>query len=265
MQIRITDVKTCEMCSMPRCSYMNIANVKEDFFRLPSETTVCPTGALTELGPREKDMDHGFISGDKSSPCVKCGLCVRTCPYGNLEIVGGMESVSEIKDDFSVLTERQVNAVTSQYLSLLFGFAANTNRNRALSFDGYAYDAGGEEAFVEIDYNNDSLECVRRVVGDIIEYSGMMKLTTGIIVLSDFPHKGSHDVYTFIERVSAFPTTRDIKVYITTFSVLRRLCLHTVGGAFARQCRMADVLFCPAKEELSAYMKRLDEVYPQTV
>lgn len=89
------------------------------------------------------------------------------CHANNLEVTDDGQSL-----DFSGLSEFQINAIALSYLDQIVEFAANTNRNRSMNFDGFMQTRAGEACFVEVDYGNDSLECCRRLVGDFITYEG---------------------------------------------------------------------------------------------
>ena len=194
MKIAIKDIEVCAKCTSKRCSFINLASIERAFFNLSSETTICPTSAIGGSGPSEKSIEKRFINAEKGTFCVECGLCVKHCSHQNLDI----EDYNANTSSFGNLTNLQIKAVTSLYLNGLFGFAANTNRNNSLSFDGYVASEKGEEAFVEIDYKDDSLECVRRILGDIIKYSDTHKIKNGIVVLSRLPQIGSRDVYNLL-------------------------------------------------------------------
>ena len=128
---------------------------------------------------------------------------------------------------------RHSNAIACSYLNHIFEFAANTNRNKALQFDGYASTVNGKEAFVQIDQDNDSLESVRRLIGDFLLYSPAdRKIQIGIVVLQELPKEGSRDVYNVLESLKNFPTTSDYKFYFTTFKLLRFIALHLESSDF---------------------------------
>jgi ferredoxin len=249
MKIKIVNPGKCESCNAKSCKFLTLATVKEDFLRLSSETSICPTSAIDENGPSESDLKKKSIGG---VGCVECGLCVRFCPHGNLVAAG----CSSKANKFEGLDAIQLKAVTSLYLSLLFDFAANTNRNQALPFDGYVSTSSGAEAFVEIDAGDDSLECLRRILGDVVTYSQSRMITNGIVVLSSFPKSGSRDVYSVVEKMRAFPTTRNIKVYITTFSILRMLCMAGVKRADDFHAFLFD---CTSESE-KVYLERVIKV-----
>lgn len=246
MRINIIDSNICLECKSRRCSFLNVANTKQDFFNLPSETTVCVTQAIDENGPSLKSLEAGRIVDSK---CVKCGLCVKNCPLGNLQI----EDYNADTELLGNLTELQLKAVTSLYLSQIFEFSANTNRNNSLSFDGYVSTKNGEEAFVEIDYNNDSLESVRRILGDIVLYSSNRIITNGVIVLSQLPKQGSRDVYTVLEKLNSFPTTGNINIYMTTFSILRALNFFLIPGEYG----FADLFFDSKSDDYPFYLEKV--------
>lgn len=248
MRIRIKDRAICDNCHAKRCKFLNVANTKRDFFNLPSETTVCPTSAIDDNGPTDADLNNGFIS---SKDCVECGLCVKFCTWKNLEIEGESNGTGF----WGNLTELQLKAVTSMYLSQLFHFAANTNRNGSLPFDGYVSTLGGQQAFVEIDYGDDSLESVRRILGDVLTYSDH-NIRNGIVILSHLPQKGTVDVYNVLEKLKVFPTTTDMHIYFTTFSVLRSLCLAGISS----DKEFKTILFDPMNESVEYYTAKINSL-----
>lgn len=248
MKIKIVNPDKCENCNAKSCKFLTLTTVKEDFIRLSSETSICPTSAIDENGPSESDLKRRSIGGGS---CVECGLCVRFCVHGNLTA----EGCSFKADKFESLDAIQLKAVTSLYLSLLFDFAANTNRNQSLPFDGYVLTSSGAEAFVEIDAGDDSLECLRRILGDLVTYSQSRPITNGIVILSSLPKSGSRDIYPVMEKMRNFPTTRKIKIYITTFSILRMLCMAGVK----RADDFRTFLFDCANESEREYMKRVKQ------
>lgn len=248
MRIRIKERSVCDKCQAKRCKFLNIANTKRDFFNLPSETTVCPTAAIDDSGPTDADLNNGFIS---QKNCVECGLCAKFCTWNNLEIEGEVEDT----ELFGNLTELQLKAVTSMYLSQLFHFAANTNRNNSLPFDGYVSTLSGQQAFVEIDYGDDSLESVRRVLGDVLTYSDH-NVRNGIVILSHLPQKGTVDVYNVLEKLKLFPTTTDLHIYFTTFAILKSLCIARVSS----DMDFNAILFDPMKEEAKDFMSKIHKL-----
>ena len=116
----------------------------------------------------------------------------------------------------------------------------------------------GEEAFVEIDYKDDSLECVRRILGDIIKYSDTHKIKNGIVVLSRLPQIGSRDVYNLLEKMKKFPTTNDISIYMTTFSHLRAIYLYMKPS---KQYLFENLLYNPIKEDIYTYQKKVENLF----
>lgn len=248
MKIKILNSSVCEQCSVHSCSFLNMAMTRTDFYRLPSETTICPTAAISEDGPNEKELEDGYL---KSKNCIKCGLCVKHCTHQNLAV----EDFESDARAFANLTNEQLNASTSVYLSSLFEFAANANRNRSLPFDGYLT-ARGEEAFVEVDWNDDSLESLRRILGDmLICYQGR-QITNGLIVLSHIPIEGSRDVYEVIRKLKTFPTTGNIHIYLTTFSILKTLCLYLPDGKYG----LAELFYDCLGECKEDYIARLNGI-----
>ena len=223
MSVKIKDIEVCSLCGNKDCSYKD-ARVKTNFYGLRTEETVCPTTVLTD-GPLDKAK--GNMLDDKD--CIDCGLCERSCHNNNIECV----DVDFCKNSFVSLSTQQCNAIACSYLNHIFEFAANTNRNKALQFDGYASTVNGKEAFVQIDQDNDSLESVRRLIGDFLLYSPAdRKIQIGIVVLQELPKEGSRDVYNVLESLKNFPTTSDYKFYFTTFKLLRFIALHLESSDF---------------------------------
>lgn len=259
MKIVIKDTDVCIKCTAKRCSFINLASIEHAFFNLSSETTICPTSAIGGSGPSGKSIEKQFIIAEKGTCCVECGLCVKHCSHQNLSI----ENYNANTSAFGNLTSLQIKAVTSLYLNGLFGFAANTNRNNSLSFDGYVASEKGEEAFVEIDYKDDSLECVRRLLGDIIKYSDIHKVKNGIVVLSKLPQVGSRDVYNLLEKMQKFPSTNDICIYMTTFSHLRAIYLYIMESNASYL--FEDLLYNPIKEDIRTYQKKVENLFTDIV
>ena len=249
MKIKIIDPFVCENCNIKSCKFLTVSSIKEDFIKLTSETTICPTSAIDENGPLASDLKSAAIC---SESCVKCGLCAKFCAHKNLVIECGSSQANE----FVNLDAIQLKAVTSLYLSILFDFAANTNRNQALPFDCYVSTGSGAEAFVEIDAGDDSLECLRRILGDIVMFSQTHPISNGIIVLSSLPKIGSRDIFSVLAKMKEFPTTRKLNVYITTFSDLRMLCLAGV----TRVNDFKSVLFDCSNETQTTYESRIRQL-----
>ncbi len=250
MKVQLIDTSICEKCVLHKCTYLNVANTKNDFYNLPSETTICPTAAIGDNGPIDVINSNRVISTDK---CVSCGLCISFCHMQNLRC----EEYDSDTSLFGQLTERQLKAVVSSYLSQIFEFAANTNRNNALLFDAYVSTKLGEEAFVEVDYRDDSLESTRRLLGDILMFSNNKNILNGILVLSNLPESGSRDVYTVIDKIKSFPKTENIRIYMTTFSILRKLCLFMNPG----EHKFSDLFYDCSCESVDDYYERIENIF----
>lgn len=238
MHIRIVDNDKCEACINRTCAFVD-SRIKEQFYSIRTEATICPVGVLI-------DETKATSFGEK---CVKCALCVNSCIEQNLEIEQYSHDL-----DFDGLSELQYNAIALSYLDRIVGFAANTNRNRALAFDGFLQTYSGESCFVEVDYNNDSLECCRRLLGAFITYEGGLgPIRNGLIILREFPREGSRDVFSVIEKLSSFPTTKDCSIYFCTFSMLRHMMLFLA----TEKKSLSELFFNPRHEHLSDYLQRL--------
>lgn len=243
MIITVKDKNICESCLNKTCSFVD-AVVKHDFFDIRTETTVCPTGVLID-GP---DLDADSISGNEN--CVHCGICVKSCCQQNIS-----GSISEGEEcDYSKLTEPQLNAIAGTYLNRIIGFAANTNRNKAMMFDGYAVHRMGIRMFVEVDWNNDSLECTRRLLGDFLTNPSSVNIRTGIVILQSLPKRGTHDVFDILEKLKTFPTTDDVCIYFSTFDVLRKLYLSLDNYDYS----MDELFHNPLTENTTEYISRIN-------
>lgn len=249
MSVKIIDTDTCSVCRNKVCCYSD-ARTKEIFHGIRSETTVCPVGVLSE-GPLEiaEQRDGQWYFND--SKCINCGLCELNCGfYRNLST----EGLDYTEDSFANITEKQANAIACSYLHFIVGFTANTNRHNALQFDGYACHDNGEEAFVEVSKGSDSLESVRRLLGDSLIYSPSgHRITTGIIVLQEMPRVGSRNIFEVLEKMKSFPTTGNICVYLTTFKLLRFLALHFQHAEFT----FDQFLFDPMNETPDQYVSKV--------
>lgn len=250
MKIKIIDSSICESCRNKKCSFIG-ATENPGFYNIKTESTVCPTGLLA-AGPNEKDLEAGEIQSTRESKCVNCCLCIKQCPYNNLKVEEYTYKIS----DFRGLNEPQHNAIALAYLNNIFDFAANTNRNKALTFDGYIRTLAGKQCFVEVDYQNDSLESCRRILGDIISYNYQKeeKISDGLIVLNDIPRKGSRDVYILLEKIKNFPHTNHLSMYIVTFALLRYFNLYLKDG----QYELSDLLYNPNEESEEEYINRIE-------
>lgn len=243
MIIKIKDRNLCENCTNKTCSFVD-AVVKHDFFDIRTETTVCPTGVLLD----GLDLDTDNIT--ETECCVHCGICIKTC---HLQNINGSISESE-KCNYSKLTETQLNAIAGTYLNRILGFAANTNRNRSMAFDGYAVHRTGLRMFVEVDWNNDSLECTRRLLGDFLTNPSNVSIKTGLVILQDLPERGTHDTFNTIKKLNTFPTTADVCIYFSTFDILRNLYLDLENYNYT----MDELFHNPLVEDTAEYVSRIN-------
>lgn len=250
--IKIIDSSICEKCKSLSCSFLKNSTVRYDFAKLSTETTVCPTQVLSE-GPNENALKSGWIDKD----CVDCGLCIKHCPFDN--VVFDSMDFDIVSDTFKDLTEPQLKATVMSMLGFLFTFAANTNRNRALQFDGFISSKSAQNSFVEIDWSNDSLECTRRLLGDILTYKNIANIESGLIVLQEIPAMGSRDVYNVLQKISEFPTTKNLEIYITTISILRWLMMHNGSKAY----ELRDIGYNPRKETKEDYLAKINSYLPK--
>lgn len=239
MKISIKNQDVCDNCMNRTCSFVDV-RIKEQFYSLRTETTVCPTCVLeSETKPASFGRD-----------CVHCALCSMNCHANNLEVTDDGQSL-----DFSGMSEFQINAIALSYLDKIVEFAANTNRNRSMNFDGFIQTRAGESCFVEVDYGNDSLECCRRLVGDFITYEGNIgPIRKGVMIMREYPREGSRDVFNVIEKLSAFPTTTECEIYFCTFDTLLQIALHidTIDW------KLSDLFYNPNVEDLVSYLDRIE-------
>lgn len=240
MKISIKNPEICANCMNRTCAFVD-GKIKEQFYSLRTETTVCPTGVL------ESETKQTSFGKD----CVKCALCSMSCHANNLSVVDDGQPLN-----LSELSDFQINAIALSYLDHIVEFAANTNRNRSMNFDGFIQTRAGEACFVEVDYGNDSLECCRRLVGDFITYEGNIgPIRKGVIVMREYPREGSRDVFNVIEKLSQFPTTKDCEIYFCTFDTL----LHLAQNKDTSDWQLSDLFYNPNKETISSYHQRIKE------
>lgn len=239
MKISIKNQEVCENCMNRTCAFVDV-RIKELFYSLRTETTVCPTGVL------ESETKTNSFGKD----CVHCALCSMSCHANNLEATDDGLSL-----DFSGLSEFQTNAIALSYLDHIVQFAANTNRNRSMNFDGFIQTKAGESCFVEVDHGNDSLECCRRLIGDFITYEGNIgPIRKGVMIMREYPREGSRDVFNVIEKLSAFPTTSDCEIYFCTFDTLLQIALNIEAADW----QLSDLFYNPKVEDLATYLNRID-------
>lgn len=258
MRIKIADTKICDACARKTCSNNDVVE-KTDFHNLKSERYTCPV-RLFQYGVTEEQLEHGYIDIDlKEGKCIHCLLCVIRCSKQNLQIDSYHYDAA---DDFALIqsigdlqSSAPANIIALSYLDCLFDFAANTNLNRSLLFDGYVYTVTNEQCFVEVDIQNDSLESCRRLLGDIVSHNfkSGTKIKSGLMVLSNFPKTGSRDIYTLMEKIKAFPHTSDLTIYITTFSLLRNFALRFEKNKYSLKDLFLDMM----SETSDTYKDRL--------
>ena len=252
MKIKIVDTKICDSCMSIECTFVD-SILKPEYYSLRTESTVCPVAYLSE---KPTNLLNGFFLDSKK--CINCGLCIINCPKSNLQMIDYEYNIST----FENLSEQQYNAIALSYLKKIFGFAANTNRNSSIDFDGYVqFQKTNFEAFVEVDYGNDSLESCRRLLGDFLTYRGSFvseydSVNNGIIVLKDFPLENSRDVYNLINCIKDFPTTKKKHILIITFSLLRHLAITGINIESPE-----DIFFSPKLEKLEEFKKRISLKY----
>lgn len=259
MRIIIKDASVCENCKRQTCA---MGDVKERilFARFKTERYTCPIRYL-QIGPTDDQIDARQIDiaakGEDGRQCMHCGLCELKCSQQNLEIVsGGSDRFDPFIESDCTLNDSVANILATSFLEVLFDFAANTNLNKALAFDGLVCDKCGHCAFVEVDEGDDSLEACRRLLGDIVQHNfrnPQAKITAGLMVLKTIPKAGNRDVITLVEKMTKFPGTAKIDVYVTTFAILRALCLKCRESQFV----LGDIFYNVSREDFSQYKDRM--------
>lgn len=238
MSVSIINMEVCQSCKKETCAFIDKVAKSNAVFA--SEGTVCPTGVL-QANPSQQNP---FAKKE----CIACGLCVGYCSKSNLQITNEDDGFN-----LDYCNSFGMNALVSNYLNKIFPFAANSNRNTSVLFDGYVEIEGEKEAFVEVD-EKDALECCRNLLGDFLLYEGQFtkEVNLGLIVLKDLPASGSQ-VYTVLEKMHSFPNLEGKEIFFTTFSILRHIFLHSgeEGVAFER------AFFNPTKESLESYTRRM--------
>lgn len=256
MRIKIKNKSICEKCTRNTCSMNNVIQ-KPDFYALKTEQFVCPV-RLLKRQILDEQLEKGYIDippNNKEHPeeCVYCGLCAVQCNQQNLEIINYDYSFNE--KNSQLFSEPVGNIIATSYLNCLYDFSANTNIIKPLHFDGYVCSSEDTECFVEIDIDDDSLECCRRLLADIVmhNYNKSKKMSNGLMVLSRFPNEGSRDIFTLIDCIKRFPNTSNLKIFITTFSLLRFFVInHT-----EKNMPFNELFYSPTDESKEVYTKRL--------
>lgn len=259
MKIKIKNPNLCDTCTHKTCSISDVVE-RASFYNLKSERYTCPVKFL-QYGPDEKQIDEGFIDVETSEiKCIYCYLCAIQCSKDNLEILDNVDDmlfdIDLLKSMGDITSNNAANVMAMSYMHHLFDFGANTNLNKSLTFDGYVCTRNDIGAFVEADLFNDSLECCRRILADMLTYNfrnDNRKIKAGIIVLPELPKEGARDVYTLIQYIRAFPKTADLDIYITTFTLLRYFSLHIRKN----QCAYKELFFNIAEEKMDIYRSRL--------
>ena len=258
MRIKIRDVKKCESCKQRSCSLTDTIT-KNDFMSLKTEQYTCPV-KMFAYGLTDEQIEAGYIDFNiEKNECLYCCLCVIQCSQNNLLIedyaYDSHAAMLRLKESGELQSQGPSNIIALSYLNVLFGFAANTNLIRTLSFDGALLTKSGNACLVEVDINNDSLECCRRLLADIILYNHRndIKIRNGLMVINDFPKQGSRDVFTLIKSIKKFENTSNINIYITTFSLLRYFALHLEVMDY----ELDDLLFNASRITEEEYSKKL--------
>lgn len=260
MRIKIIDKEKCEKCTQRTCSLTDTIT-KSDFMNLKTEQYTCPVKMFV-YGLTDEQIDTGYIDFNvERNECLYCCLCVIQCSQNNLSIEGykydAKDDFLKLKDSGEAQAQGPSNIIAMSYLNRLFDFAANTNLIRTISFDGAVLTKSSEMCLVEVDINNDSLECCRRLLADIMLYNHKndRKIKNGLMVINDFPKQGSRDVIPLIKSIKDFKNTSDVSIYITTFSLLRYFALHLPVSEY----KLDDLLLNASKSTHEEYIHRLLE------
>ena len=258
--IKIKNAEICETCNRKSCARNDVISLC-DFYNISSERNTCPIKIISN-GPSKEQLSTGFIDlpdSERQIECVNCGLCIKNCTKSNLENqIETKIDLSEIKSQNKIQANNLANVIATSYLNSLFNFSANTNLNKNLRFDGYVRLPEEEGCFVETDINDDSLECCRRLLGDLISYNSKnqaTKIERGLIVLGNLPKKGSRDIYTLVEQLRKFPSTSSFKFYFTTLSILQMFFNRFKKNEHA----FLELFFLMAEEDKENYINRLVE------
>lgn len=258
MRIKIIDKEKCEGCKQRSCSLTDTIT-KSDFMNLKTEQYTCPV-KMFAYGLTDEQMEAGYIDFNiEKNECLYCCLCVIQCSQNNLLIEGyeydARADLLRLKESGELQAQGPSNIIALSYLNIIFGFAANTNLIRTITFDGALLTKSGDACLVEVDVNNDSLECCRRLLADIVLYNHKheKKIKNGLMVINDFPKQGSRDVFTLIKSIKEFSNTSDINIYITTFSLLRYFVLHLNTFNY----ELDDLLFNASELTKEEYLKKL--------
>ena len=258
MRIKIIDTAKCESCKQRSCALTD-AITKSNFMNLKTEQYTCPV-KMFAYGLTDEQMEAGYIDFNiEKNECLYCCLCVIQCSKKNLLLENyaydARADMLRLKESGELQSQGPSNIIALSYLNTLFGFAANTNLIRTLPFDGALLTKSGNACLVEVDINNDSLECCRRLLSDIILYNHRndAKVSNGLMVINDFPKRGIRDVFPLIKSIKEFENTSNINIYITTFSLLRYLVLNL--GTIDYE--LDDLLFNASKITKEEYLKKL--------
>ena len=260
MLIKIENIEVCKACKRKSCARNDVVS-KSDFFNLSSERNTCPIKIISN-GPSEEQLSKGFIDiheKGREIDCLNCGLCVKCCSKSNLKNVGESAiDLSALKSQNEIQANNLANVIATSYLNSLFDFSANTNLNKNLRFDGYVGLPEDDGCFVETDIKGDSLECCRRLLGDFISYNSIhpaTKIDRGLVVLEKLPKKGTHDIYTLVEKIRKFPKTSGFKIYFTTLPILQFFFTKFSKNQYS----FLELFYLMAEEEKEHYINRLIE------
>ena len=73
------------------------------------------------------------------------------------------------------------------------------------------------------------------------------------MVLSHLPKPGSRDIFTLAEKVASFPHTKHLKVYATTFALLRHFAMKVEKNKY----KPSMVFYGLTTESINEYKDRL--------
>ena len=263
MKILIKDETMCVNCQHKTCSMDDVVE-RVLFAKFKTERYTCPVRYL-QTEPTDDQIEAKRIDLDDSShegaglQCIHCGLCVLKCTHNNLSIGnGGIDRFRFFIDCSCSQNDKASNILALSFLNVLFDFAANTNLNKALLFDGIVCDDTGRRAFVEVDVGDDSLESCRRLLGDIVQYNfknQKNRINIGLMVLNTIPKAGSRDVITLLEKMLKFPGTEKMDIFITTFDLLRIFAMTFKKNQYSFE----QLFYNAAREDYTKYSQRLEE------
>lgn len=263
MKLIIKDKSVCENCKRKTCAMGDVVE-RVLFVRFKTERYTCPVRCL-QAEPSDRQIELARIDlppakSEDAVQCIHCGLCALKCSMKNIEVISeGVDRFPPFIEGSCAQNVGVANIIATSFLNILFDFAANTNLNKALLFDGVVCDKQGRYAFVEVDEGDDSLESCRRLLGDIVSHNfknPKIKVNAGLMVLKTIPRAGTRDVITLVDKMKQFPRTTKIDIFVTTLDILRRLCLKFKESQYT----LGDIFYNVSRESYEQYVARMESI-----